>query len=434
MQQRISFIQKISFILFGLLLLLALIEAGLRLGGFIFLSAQNYRNRIPAKQENSYLIMCLGESTTALGGRAAYPAQLEEALNRKNPGIKFKVLNKGVPGTNSARILSQLEENLDAYDPDMVVAMIGVNDAVLAIYGNASGSKKNKWISSLKVCNLAGFICGNLINKLKESGIDEIMKTGKLWGVREAILKKALTALQGKEGYEELASIYVLEGDLNKAERCFKEYLKHYPLDSKAYGQLGWMNAVEKDLPEAEHCFKKFLETNSGNDWAYAELGLVYAEEGKNPEAEEAFKKAIDLNPDNDRAHNGLARLYADTGRKEAAEEYFKKTNRTWERCLPQLASNYLKIKEILDKRKIKLICVQYPMRNAELLKNIFEGSSGAIIVDNGKIFKEAVEKGTYGEYFIDKFAGDFGHCTEKGNRLLAENIADTIIKELSHK
>jgi lysophospholipase L1-like esterase len=29
---------------------------------------------------------------------------------------------------------------------------------------------------------------------------------------------------------------------------------------------------------------------------------------------------------------------------------------------------------------------------------------------------------------------GDFGHCTPKGNRLLAENIAQTILKEVFHK
>jgi hypothetical protein len=28
-------------------------------------------------------------------------------------------------------------------------------------------------------------------------------------------------------------------------------------------------------------------------------------------------------------------------------------------------------------------------------------------------------------------FAGDFGHCTDKGNRLLAENIATVILKEV---
>ena len=46
------------------------------------------------------------------------------------------------------------------------------------------------------------------------------------------------------------------------------------------------------------------------------------------------------------------------------------------------------------------------------------------------KIFKDALRKASYREYFNDMFAGDFGHCTPKGNRLLAENIAKVILKE----
>jgi len=33
-----------------------------------------------------------------------------------------------------------------------------------------------------------------------------------------------------------------------------------------------------------------------------------------------------------------------------------------------------------------------------------------------------------------DMFGGDFGHCTQKGNKLLAGNIADVILKEVFGK
>jgi hypothetical protein len=65
----------------------------------------------------------------------------------------------------------------------------------------------------------------------------------------------------------------------------------------------------------------------------------------------------------------------------------------------------------------------------------IFEGGGKEIIfVDNKKVFKDAVKKDGYNTYFVDMFGGDFGHCTVKGNRLLAENIANTILKEVFHK
>ena len=60
----------------------------------------------------------------------------------------------------------------------------------------------------------------------------------------------------------------------------------------------------------------------------------------------------------------------------------------------------------------------------------MFESKEGLIFVDNEKVFKDALKTAKYEEYFKDNFAGDFGHCTDKGNRLLAGNIANIILKE----
>ena len=79
-------------------------------------------------------------------------------------------------------------------------------------------------------------------------------------------------------------------------------------------------------------------------------------------------------------------------------------------------------------------MCVQYPIRCIDSLKAMFESQQGIIFVDNEKIFKDAVKQANYEEYFTDIFAGDFGHCTKKGNRLLAENIADVLQKEYFNK
>ena len=63
-------------------------------------------------------------------------------------------------------------------------------------------------------------------------------------------------------------------------------------------------------------------------------------------------------------------------------------------------------------------------------LKKMFKDSNGIIFVDNEKIFKEALKNASFKEYFMDMFAGDFGHCTPKGNKLLAKNVANAILKE----
>jgi hypothetical protein len=115
----------------------------------------------------------------------------------------------------------------------------------------------------------------------------------------------------------------------------------------------------------------------------------------------------------------------------ELAEEYSRKLINT---CCPVTAANYRKLKSILDARGIRIVCVQYPMRSVEPLEKIFEDARGVIFVDNERLFKEAVTQGGYREYFRDFFAGDFGHCTYKGNKLLAGNIADAILREIFGK
>ena len=74
-------------------------------------------------------------------------------------------------------------------------------------------------------------------------------------------------------------------------------------------------------------------------------------------------------------------------------------------------------------------------MRSIAPLKKIFQGNErGIIFVDNEQVFKDGVKKEGTRAYFRDMFGGDFGHCTEKGNRLLAGNIARAILKEVFNK
>ena len=77
---------------------------------------------------------------------------------------------------------------------------------------------------------------------------------------------------------------------------------------------------------------------------------------------------------------------------------------------------------------------MQYPVRSVEPLKKMFDYSGSIIFIDNGQVFKDTLKKANYKEYFTDMFGGDFGHCTTKGNRLLAENIANVILKEVFKK
>jgi len=116
--------QKIILSSLGLFLVALTLEIGLRASGFIMLSIQEYKNLQSIKEKGSCRIMCLGESTT----QNQYPPHLEEILNKRDIGIKFSVIDKGMASIDTGVVLAQLEANLDKYQPDIVVTMIGCND------------------------------------------------------------------------------------------------------------------------------------------------------------------------------------------------------------------------------------------------------------------------------------------------------------------
>ncbi len=248
----------------------------------------------------------------------------------------------------------------------------------------------------------------------------------------EKLFQKALNLNPGNDmAYVELGFCYLNQSKDAQAVEMLKKAIELNPRNDLAYVELGRYYRDQGKHIESEEALKKAVEINPRGDWAYILLGLCYMYQGRYTQSEEAFKKAIDLNPADDRAYGGLAELYEEIGKHESAQQYYQQANNLrLKHYDPRTIYNYQELKRILDKRGIKLVCVQYPVRSIEPLKRIFQGQSDVIFVDNERIFKDALKKASYREYFTDMFEGDFGHCTRKGNRLLAENIANVILEE----
>jgi tetratricopeptide (TPR) repeat protein len=396
---------KITLIIFGLFLFLILLEAGLRLGGFIILSLQEYRNLQSIKHKGTYRILCLGESTTA----DQWPPHLEEVLNQRHAGVRFSVIDKGVRATQTQIILAHLESNLNTYHPDMVVAMIGLNDRVPYIPDKAvSTSKIALFLTSFRTYKLSRLLWLHIITKVKEE-----------------------VRLDSGSG-----QLYQAQGKFPQAEDSYKKAIELQPQNSDAYVGLGQLYEAQDKFSQAEDSYKKAIELKLRNNGAYVGLGRLYEAQGKFSQAEDSYKKAIESTPQNNWAYGALAVLYGKMGKPEQVKVYAEKAGRLRPvNFNPITVQNYCRLKDILDKKGIRLVCVQYPMLNIGSLKKIFENQEGAMIfVNNEQIFKDAVKKDGYDAYFEDAFAGDFGHCTVKGNRLLAANIANVILKEVFNK
>jgi tetratricopeptide (TPR) repeat protein len=500
---KVTFREKVSLLIFSFFLFIILLETGLRLAGFILSSIQEYRNLQSAKQKGAYRIMCVGESTTA----GQYPAFLEEILNQRNIGIKFSVINKGVTAINTTLILANLESDINNYRPDMVIAMMGINDSGKFVScGVTAGSKAEVFLKSLRIYKLARLIWLHMLAKAEEAkvysssrGLKEFhsevitienslkknlslgagdyraylnlglfyREQGRFVESREAFTKALELSPNNEQIYFELGWFYRKQEDFPRAEESWKKVLELNPKSDLAYSALAWLNRKRGNFVQAEALSKEALKLNPGNDlayntlgWAYCkqekfilaeeafkkavqlnpkkvkaytELGQFYQDQGKFSEAREIFSKVLELNPKNDHARAALPLLYQKMGKMELAQEYARQADRLKsEYYKPVTVYNYRKLRAILDNKGIKFVCMQYPVRNIEPLRKIFEGNEeGIIFVDNEKVFKAALKKDGRAKYFNDMFGGDFGHCTDAGNRLLAENAASTILQEV---
>ncbi len=435
---------------------------------------QEYRNRQTIKKQGSYRIMCLGESTT----QNQYPAYLEAILNQSNLNIKFSVIDKGVAGIRTTEILSNLETDLDAYQPDMVVAMMGINDDGKHMpYDSSAVSGSEPILKSFKIYKLAKLLWLRIVNKSKEmrsfalksgklksqeplngvlgnqpkkpaeAGLPnnfEYSPTGYLYRDKERsaeleqLCKRNIELKPNDPGaYIQLGWFYDDRLKHSEAEELFKKAVKINPYQDAAYLQLGSFYRRRERFFEAEQALKKALAINPSNSDTLDELGLLYSHQKRFAEAEALFNKAVDLNPDSELFCGRLALIYSESGDTERFKLYTEKANRLRSGYYDlKTANNYHALKQILERRKIRLVCAQYPMQNIGPLEKIFakETKDGIIFVDNEIVFKEAVTKDGYSEYFADMFGGNFGHCTNKGNELLAGNIAKAILQEVFNK
>jgi len=117
---------------------------------------------------------------------------------------------------------------------------------------------------------------------------------------QEAIyyLERAIEINERLEYLHALGSLYLLENDLEKAERIFKKIAPLEPKDHHVHHNLGVIYAKKNDYNKAIRKFEKAIKLNPNFAIAHFNLGLVYRNKGKKQKMNECFEKAINLNPE----------------------------------------------------------------------------------------------------------------------------------------
>jgi tetratricopeptide (TPR) repeat protein len=500
-------------LLLGTVVALALAEGALRLFGATYLRRQAAGNVTP-ERDGVRTVLCLGESSTALWGEDAYPRQLEAVLNGRGVG-RFRVVNGGLPGISSRTIIANLDANLDRYRPDVVTAMMGINDdkPEFAALGEPDGETRPSLLQRLKLYRLVTFARLDARRQAEarrhqaEVDAKAAALRARLAAADDAATALELAALLREAGrcpeaepvfvrllerhpspaaYEGLARCYRAlgrEDDLlrtqRQAVRAFpRDHLTRYYLmvslrqrgldaeaeaalaeqardnpDVVSYLELGDFCLGQRRWADAERWYRAALAVQP-SDYAYARLAEIRQQHGDLPAAELLLQQALAVS-DTGAARTRLALVYEQLGRLPAAEQALRQAlagdprrwrfaravvraqgraaeaNAVLERLTPNRLSlrSYRRLTDTVMQRVGRLAVIQYPTRSLAPLRLLVPSRPGVVLVDNEESFRRAIATEGYHALFVDNYGGDFGHCTRRGNRLIAENVADVLVR-----
>ena len=360
-------LKQTSLLLFSMLIGFVFLEILLYLAGFS-LSVLQKKNLIGRNQEANDVIhiLTIGESTTALiPPYSSWPAELEKILNSKQDTYRFVVINEAISATLAINIAIELPMYLDKYNPDIVITMMGINDKVFLFKYKEKFSQK------------VGMHFNKLDNYTPVGDDSYILGNRKIKSLKlvSYIYKRIYSVLKNRDNKENIMRL-VEAGNLYKG---------------------GDSEGMEVKLKEILSNNKSFIPARTA-------LAFLYASQGRLDEADRVgISSQIELGSPNN-------------------------TNQTFEDYIKEV---YHDVYSKTRAHGATLVAMQYPTLPINEIENFFtkDEKKDIYFISNELNFKKALKKIKYESIFYDSFGGTFGHTYLIGNQLIAENVANQILK-----
>lgn len=474
--------QKTFLLIFGAIVAVILIEAGLQVSSFIgshvFLPRYNFSKIAPGER----VVFCLGNSFTYGVGADkdnSYPIQLEGILNKQGSGSRFKVYNMGVPGYNSVQILKKLRAVVSLHKPDVVIVLCGGNDnwnfdgmelqfgdrlmriifSRLKIFKMSSIISENmRYMTAKNSAMGAKDRIGTAILK-QENNAHKLIQYGNVYRQYGFFAQAQAFYFKAKKNMSndplvvlELGRCYKLAQKYNMAIDLLGRGLNNYPNDNKLHDELRdvfiRLKSNKKTILFYREFLLKFPDNLLGRKCladAYLRVGGEYYLLNKSKGAIEYYNKALVFDPQNKEKINSFMEIIESN--EEKREEYLKLnlqakfygfsrvmsgyyfTSASGQRIVKDvLEENLDKMVEICRKNNIEIFFSGYPdglpeaMQRAALSNNI-------VLIDHKKVFDNLLKQGKNEGFFV---SDKDNHCTRSGYKVMAENIAEVILSVIS--
>ena len=409
---------KTLIVLFRLALMFAVLELGLAIGGYGRLLYQHHMNNVSSSEGDYYRILILGDSIT-YGDGASWSTQLEGILNSKSPETKFKVIIEAHAGEGSMHILSQLEGYLNEYDPNMVISMMGMGDSP----SFATSGKSSVALTSLRSYKFGSYLLSSFKDTVKEEyGKDISLMTNKNEKIR---LNSYVEMLQNNPGNETFIRLDA------KLRKIIDDDPTNAGMHNDAEMELQRLYIFWFGPKDALTLWDKYYKERLELEATVGDMLVDYTSHNRANDGEQLLDAVLKLSP------SKLVNTLKDFGKNRAvnaeeAQKYFEMAEKIRkEHPNPITSYNYLEMFQILDKRHVRLIAVQYPTLSLDGLKDIFNGDEDIIFVSNEENFRKELENAKYEEIFADRGFTTFGHLTLRGADLIAQNVANAVLGDL---
>lgn len=434
MKARTSLRHRIVLILLGCLAAVVLLEAGMRAAGGIISAYQSLRNRQAVSNDGSIRLLCLGESTTFFGSyNYAYPAILEKELNNRTGGRVYRVYNEGHIGTDSDEILEDLRDNLERYRPQAVIVMMGINDGIGA---DAEQQGRTGRFHQLRVVRLWALARRHWKEKFRtkqnrkivERGY-RLLSDGDVEEARETVDRARRAGVPPAEVEALAGHIYWLaDGDFDRATAAYEKALGHDDGREWLYEDYFQVLYYGQRFEEAAALMRRMLARFPKSEDGYRNLAKVYLQMQEYAKLKSVLKTAQEQVPDDPVMMRIRAAYHLARGETDLAEQYFDRyAAYEAQHANPRTVANYRELRDAVTAAGARLVAVQYPLRDIAPLRVMLDNDPRVVFVSNRTNFKDAVMAHGYGYLFTDQFAGDFGHLSDAGNRLLADTVAAAV-------
>jgi len=303
---KINFRRIFSF-LFVVLLLMGLLEIGLRISDSFFLSYQNNIRTLALQGRAHFRVLCISDTMTYAGTPQSFPNILQEKLTKRLSGRSFEVSYVDASGLTTEFIRSHLNEYIEDFRPHLVVTMLGLSDELL----EAKIIKRNQ---NQKVETIVGFLISSKVYALWNKMIGAYNQPSV-----EVLISQEKTILE----YLKRPTLGLKSGS-GKQGKAFVQTIQKGGKETE-FIKLGLMYRDLELSEKAREMFEKAINQNDQNEWAFLEFGLFYFLDNALSKAEEYYDVALNINPINDEIYFRLGILYKAQGHIHRSKEMFLK-------------------------------------------------------------------------------------------------------------